>query len=152
MQVYTNVFHGYITNFVVSDPSGNPPDISHECVIAFENTPYLEIVIPYLNELEPFQMKRDLEVLLERSHEIFDEEYPFRCIPATEEQSSLYKATESTNHMYVYWHIPNSRARVRLFLKVNDYERAIYYGGIYHNEYLDQIKDNIQELLSTMKY
>ena len=95
MRIYTNAFQGYTTNFVISDLLENSPDISHECVIAFESTPFTEIVIPYFRDLEPWQMKRDLELLLERAQKIPDEEYPFRCIPAPEEQSSLSKPTEN---------------------------------------------------------
>jgi len=157
MQVYTNVFEGYTTNFVVADPSGDPPGISHECVIEFENTPSLEIVIPYFRDLEPWQMKRDLELLLERAEEIRDsnEEYPFRCLPAIEEQSSFYRTRDPLDNnlmMYVYWHPQNSRARVRVLTSGDCYLNALKFGIGFHKEYLQQVTDNIRYLLKTMKY
>ena len=155
MRVYTNVFEGYSTRFVINDQSRNTPDISHKCVITFDNTPRIEIVIPYLHNLEPCQMKRDLELLLERVEEIPDEEYPYRLIRVNEEQSSLYKATESIephSEVYVYWHPIDSRVRVRVLSFGIDYISALQSGIGYHQENLHKVKDNIQNLLRTMKY
>jgi hypothetical protein len=149
VKTYTNVFDGYTTEFNVYDK----PGISNECVISFDNITPIQIVIPYLHAMEPWQMKRDLKKILERAEDLTYEEYPFRSISEKEETYGYGGGDEdSYKSIYVYWHPKGSRARVRVLSRAYMYDNALNVGIQTHLNYVHLVEDCISRLLRTMKY
>lgn len=156
MKSYLNVFEGYTTQFNVYDVSGDPPGISHECIIRFENVSPIEIVIPYFRTLEPSDLERDLGKILERAEDLTYEEYPFRSITEEQEYANVHVSSPERDHgtksVYVYWHPKDSRARVRVLSNASEYIEALNAGIEYHHTNLQRLEENILGLLKTLQY
>lgn len=136
--IYRNFFDGYETSYHVY----SSPDKMKECVIQFENTPSVDIIIPYESDLTPEYFRTTLQGLLARCDAIAEEEYPFRTVVSNDSQ--MYPI------MGIYWH--NGSSKVQVTTTASSMELSFDNGRRCHLKYLPLVKCNIQCLLHSMKY
>lgn len=151
-EVYTNHFDGYTTTFYIW---------SHrrECVIRWDNTSPIEVVIPYFRELTPDIFMEAIDKLLEKADNIVYEEYPFRGILRSSTESSstyeIYWEADETNQFYHENHIsdPCYLPKVRLFSAghaTSIHHRIIGMQSMMYN--FNDIKENLRNIRRTLVY